>query len=254
MNPKPALRPRKKKPKGLFAFLRRSFFTGLLITVPGVLTLYLTWLGVNIVDGWMTALIPPRFHPQTYLPFSIPGMGLILAVALLIIIGAVGANVIVRVFMRMVENTVNRLPGVRGLYATIKQVVETIFSDRSESFQSVVMIEYPRKGLWVLGFATGEAAPEMCARVGKDLVNVFVPTTPNPTSGFLFFVPREDVIFSPVPTDVGVKLIFSAGITPTGEDEDYDGGDDHHDPTDHDGQARQAEDALKQIVAATRKP
>lgn len=197
---------------GIAARLRNYFFAGILVTAPIGLTIYLVWLFVGVVDGWVTPLIPARYNPATYLPFGVPGFGLIVAIVGLILIGALTSNLAGRLFLRMSDRLLARMPVVRGLYSAIKQLTETIFGSRSTAFRQVVLIEYPRRGIWGMAFITGVTEGEVQELTDTEVVNVFVPTTPNPTSGFLLFVPRRDVVILNMTVEEGIKMVISGGI------------------------------------------
>jgi uncharacterized membrane protein len=196
----------------LGARLRTYFLAGILITAPIGLTIYLAWLMISFVDDRVFSVLPPRYNPETYLPFSIPGIGLILAAVSLTVIGAITAGFVGRLFRRLSEAVLNRLPVVRSVYSAIKQIVETVFANQSAAFREVVLIEYPRRDAWSLGFITGTTQGEVKANLKRELVNVFVPTTPNPTSGFLLFVPTDDIIRLTMSVEDGIKLVISGGI------------------------------------------
>jgi uncharacterized membrane protein len=196
----------------LGARLRTYFLAGILITAPIGLTIYLAWLVISFIDERVFSVIPSRYNPETYLPFSIPGIGLILAAVALTLIGAITAGFLGRLFRRLSEAVLNRLPIIRSLYTAIKQIIETVFANQSAAFREVVLIEYPRRDAWSVGFITGSIRGEIRAHLRRDMVNVFVPTTPNPTSGFLLFVPEEDVIRLAMSVEDGIKLVISGGI------------------------------------------
>jgi uncharacterized membrane protein len=205
-----------KKPRAfqmsLAARLRTYFFAGVLITAPVSLTIYLAWLFITFVDEQVFSLLPPQYNPETYLRFSIPGIGLLLALVGLTLIGALTAGIIGRAVNQLLEGILNRLPVIRSLYAAIKQIMETVLANKSSAFRECVLIEYPRRGIWTLGFITGKTRGEVQERTAEEVINVFVPTTPNPTSGFLLFVPEKDVIRLRMPIEDGLKLVVSGGI------------------------------------------
>lgn len=196
----------------LGARLRTYFLAGILITAPIGLTIYLAWLVISFVDERVFSVIPTRYNPETYLPFSVPGIGLILAVFALIFIGAITAGFLGRLFRRLSEAILNRLPIIRSLYTAIKQIIETVFANQSAAFREVVLIEYPRRDAWSVGFITGSIQGEIKAHLPRPMVNVFIPTTPNPTSGFLLFVPEDEVIRLAMTVEDGIKLVISGGI------------------------------------------
>lgn len=196
----------------LGARLRTYFFAGVLITAPISLTIYLAWLFIRFVDERVFSVIPQEYNPETYLRFSIPGIGLLLALVFLTLIGALTAGILGRAINHLFEGILNRLPVIRSLYAAIKQIMETVLANKSAAFRECVLIEYPRKGIWTLGFITGTSKGEVQDKTAEEVINVFVPTTPNPTSGFLLFVPAQDVIRLKMPIEDGLKLVVSGGI------------------------------------------
>lgn len=207
-----------KKP-GALARLRTYFLTGIVITAPIGITIYLTYVFIDFVDANVTPLIPARYNPETYLPFGVPGLGLFVAVFVLILIGFLTANFLGRSFLHFGERIVSRMPVVRSVYTALKQIMETVLAQSSSSFREVVLIEYPRKGLWAIAFVTSEAKGEVAALSDNTIISVFLPTTPNPTSGFLLFVPKKDLRFLDMTVEEGVKLVISAGmIWPTHEE------------------------------------
>ncbi len=210
--PEEAQEPARESHTGIAARLRNYFIAGILVTAPIGLTVYLVWVFVGIVDGWVTPLIPPRYNPATYLPFGIPGFGLVVAIISLILIGALTSNLLGRLFLRLSDRLLARMPVVRGLYSAIKQLTETVFGTRSTAFRQVVLIEYPRRGIWGMAFITGVTEGEVQELTDTEVVNVFLPTTPNPTSGFLLFVPRRDVVVLNMTVEEGIKMVISGGI------------------------------------------
>ena len=200
----------------LGARLRTYFFAGILITAPVSLTIYLAWLFIRFVDEQVFSVIPQEYNPETYLPFSIPGIGLLLALVFLTLIGALTAGIIGRALNHLFEGILNRLPVIRSLYGAIKQIMETVLANKSSAFRECVLIEYPRRGMWTLGFITGttkgEVQEKTAGATAEEVINVFVPTTPNPTSGFLLFVPAQDIIRLKMPIEDGLKLVVSGGI------------------------------------------
>jgi len=200
-------------PKRSFAArLRGYFIAGVLVTAPITITAWLTIAIVNFVDSRVERLIPPSYNPEEYLPFSLPGVGFIVVVVFLFFVGMLTTNFLGRYFLKLGEAILDRLPVVRSLYGATKQIFETVFANQSEAFREVVMIEYPRKDMWVIGFLTGRSKGEVQEKTSENTVNVFVPTTPNPTSGFLLFVPEKDVIRMEMSVEEGIKLVVSAGI------------------------------------------
>ena len=199
----------------LTARLRRYFLTGLVICAPVAITLYLTWTLVQWVDGWVKPYIPPGYSPDAYLPFAVPGFGLLVALIGITLIGFLTASLIGRSVVGWGELLLSRMPVVRSIYSALKQIFETVFREDSDSFQSVAIVEYPRRGLWALAFVAtetlGEVQHHLDPKAGQTL-SVFLPTTPNPTSGFLLFVPVEDVVILDMSVEEAAKLVISAGL------------------------------------------
>jgi uncharacterized membrane protein len=198
--------------RGVFAKLRGYFFAGLLLTAPISLTIYLTWVIITFIDEKIKPLIPVVYHPEYYLPFHIPGFGLLIAIIALTLVGALMAGVFGRYFIHLSERILNKMPVVRSLYSAIKQIFETLLNNQSSAFRKVVMVEYPRKGIWSLGFITGVTKGEVQDLTEDEVVNVFIPTTPNPTSGYLLFVPSQDIYPLDMTVEEGIKMVVSAGI------------------------------------------
>jgi uncharacterized membrane protein len=193
--------------------LRGYLIAGVLVTAPITITIWLTIAIINFIDKNVKNLFIPQDYYGTWEQiFSIPGLGIIIALTFLIIVGMFTTNFLGRYFVRMGENILDRLPIIRSLYSATKQIFETVFANQSEAFREVVMIEYPRKNSWVIGFLTGRSKGEVQEKTSDDTVNIFVPTTPNPTSGFLLFVPEKDVIRMNMTVEEGIKLVVSAGI------------------------------------------
>lgn len=192
--------------------LRNSLITGLLVAGPIGLTFYLCLLIVNFVDRSVAALFPAAYNPNRYLPFHIPGLGLIVAVIGLTLIGAVAAGYLGRVFVRASERVLGRMPFIRGIYGAVKQIFETVLAKQSNTFREVVLIEFPRREMWTLGFITGRVGGEIQALSRDEMVSVLIPTTPNPTSGYLVFVPRRDVVPVSLSVEEGIKFVVSGGI------------------------------------------
>lgn len=203
---------RKNGRPGFIGRLRTWFLTGLLVTAPIVVSLYVTWIVIHSVDSTITPWIPAAYLPETYLPFRIPGTGLLIVLVALTVIGALTASLLGRYFLHLSDRILARMPVVRSIYGATKQVFETVLSSQGNAFRSVVLIEYPRKGIWTLGFITGGTIGEVEHYTDKDMVSVFVPTTPNPTSGFLLFLPREEVTELAMTVEEGIKMIVSTGL------------------------------------------
>lgn len=194
------------------ARLRGYFIAGVLITAPVSITLYLAWVVLDFIDTQVAHLIPEAYNPNTYLPFSVPGLGLVLMLVGLTFIGFIMTNVLGRLLMRAGEAIVRRMPILSGVYSALKQILETVLSDQTAAFQQVVLVEYPRERCWAMGFVSSVTAGEVQARTEEDMINVFIPTTPNPTSGFLLFVPKDQLVFLEMTVDEGLKMIISGGL------------------------------------------
>lgn len=197
------------------ARLRNYFLTGFIICAPLAITAYLVWTFIEWVDGWVKPYIPAVYNPDNYLPFSIPGFGLVVAFFLITLIGFLTANFIGRTVVGYGEHLLGRMPLVRNLYSGLKQIFQTVFSQQDTSFEKIGLLEYPRKGIWAVVFIATDTKGEVGDRLmnlGNDTISVFLPTTPNPTSGFLLFVPREDVIILDMSVEDGAKLVISAGL------------------------------------------
>ncbi|MBP7339943.1 DUF502 domain-containing protein [Niveispirillum sp.] len=218
-----------QKPRGLALFsglhltlaarLKAYLFTGILVTAPISITLYLAWLVVDGVDRLVDNLLPAAFHPDQLLPFTLPGLGLLLLLAFLILVGMVSAGMVGSLLVRLGEAIVGRMPVLRGIHTAIKQVFETVLAQKSDAFREVVLVEFPRKDAWSIAFVSGTTRGEV-ARVleqGGEMINVFVPTTPNPTSGYLIFVPRASVKPLSMSVEDGLKLVVSGGLVAPGE-------------------------------------
>ncbi|NQW10934.1 MAG: DUF502 domain-containing protein [Alphaproteobacteria bacterium] len=195
-----------------FSRIRTYFFAGILVTAPIGITLYLTWLIIDLIDSRVTPLIPARYNPETYLPFSVPGLGVVVAVIVLTLIGALTAGLVGRWMVKLSDRVMQRMPVVRNVHSALKQILETIMAQQSNAFRQVVMIEYPRRGIWAIGFITGDTLGEVQSMTEDEVVNVFLPTTPNPTSGFLLFVPREECRVLSMTVEEGIKMVVSGGI------------------------------------------
>jgi uncharacterized membrane protein len=206
--PKPARANR----MGFAVRLRTYFFAGILVTAPISITFYLAWLFITVVDDWVRPFIPPAYNPENYLRFSLPGIGLVVVLVGLTFIGAVTANFLGRFFLRLSERVLNRMPVIRSVYSAVKQIFETVLAQQSGAFREVVLIEYPRRGIWALGFITGTTQGEVQELTEDEMLNVFLPTTPNPTSGFLLFVPKSEVVRLAMSVEEGIKMVVSGGI------------------------------------------
>jgi uncharacterized membrane protein len=212
MTPSSRRKPAKLVPFSFGARLRAYFFAGILITAPISITVYLAWLFIDFMDRQVTPLLPARFNPETYLPFALPGLGLAVTLVGLTLIGALTAGFSGRLLMRMFEGVLARMPILPGIYGAIKQIIETVLHSQSTAFREAVIVEYPRQGIWAIGFITGVTKGEVQNLTEDEVINVFVPTTPNPTSGFLLFVPKQDIIHLTMSVEDALKMVVSGGI------------------------------------------
>lgn len=203
---------KRSKRHGLLLWLRNSFLTGIVVSAPIGATLWLVWGFLRWVDGRVVPLIPKEYNPETYLPVAVPGMGLLIAIVALTFLGAITANIFGRTLLGFGERLLDRVPLVSSIYGTVKQIVKTVLSQQERSFDKVVLIEYPRSGVYAVGFVSAPAQGEIAKALGEDVVGVFIPTAPNPTSGFLIYEKNENLIFLDMPVDAGAKLIISAGL------------------------------------------
>ena len=192
--------------------IRSWFLTGILVMTPLILTIYVAWAFITFVDNLVVPLVPFDYRPSNYLPFSIPGLGLIIVFIFTTFVGLLATGLFGRTLIRIWENILNRMPIVRSVYSAIKQILETVMATQSDAFRQAVLVQYPRKDIWAIGFVTGSTKGEVGKRVDKKMVNVFMPTTPNPTSGFLLFFPEEDLIFLNMSVEDALKLVVSGGM------------------------------------------
>ena len=198
--------------------LRNNFLTGIVVVAPFAITAYLTWFIISYVDErvlpQVLPLIPEAYRPENLLPFSVPGLGLVFVVLFIIAIGSLTKNFFGREILRIGERWVERMPVVRSIYNALKQIAETIFTQSQSSFEKACLVEYPRKGIWAVAFVSTATRGEVPAKAygGGEMMSVFLPTTPNPTSGFLLFVPKKDVIFLDMSVEDAAKLVISAGL------------------------------------------
>jgi uncharacterized membrane protein len=198
----------------LGARLRGYFLTGLIVVGPVAITLYVVWWFINLVDAWVKPLIPTTYLPETYLSFSVPGVGLIVGILGLMLVGALAAGLFGRTIVGYSEMMLDRMPVVRGVYRLIKQIFTTIFSNSGSSFKRVGLIEFPRRGLYAIVFLAGDPPLEVEEKIGggNPLITVFMPNGPNPTTGFIVFVPAKEVIPLDLAVEDAAKLVVSAGL------------------------------------------
>lgn len=190
---------------------RKNFLTGLVVIAPLYLTVWLIWSVVGLIDAKVATVVPAHYNLQTY--YDVPGYGLVVFVLFAALVGAIAKNLFAARLIRFGEGILDRLPIVRSVYNAIKQIAETVLVQSGTSFKKACLIEYPRKGLWAVAFVSTETRGEIRDRAGEtEMLSVFLPTTPNPTSGFLLFVPRADVIELDMSVEDAAKLIISAGL------------------------------------------
>ena len=202
----------KSPPISLRRHLRGYFLAGILVTAPIGITFYMAWVVIEWIDDKVTSILPRFYNPETYLPFGIPGLGLLIVCIVLILVGALTAGIVGRFWLRISEQLLGRMPVIRSVYGAIKPIFEAILSNQSDSFREVVLFEYPRRGSWAMGFITSKTKGEVQNSTEDEVVNVFVPTTPNPTSGYLLFIPRRKVVVLSMTVEDGIKMVVSGGI------------------------------------------
>ena len=228
--------PETPRRPGLFARLRANFLTGLVVIAPVGLTIWLIWSVVGWIDGFVLPLVPYNWQPDKLIQnwFGLPadlqinvrGIGVIIFLLFTIVIGWMAKGLLGRSLIRSAESLVERTPVVRSIYSGIKQISETVFAQSERSFEKACLIQYPRKGIWAIGFISTDTKGEVLERADTNspMVSVFVPTTPNPTSGFLLFFPKEDVVELDMTIEDAAKLVISAGLVyPNGKDDAEDG-------------------------------
>ncbi|HYQ07179.1 MAG TPA: DUF502 domain-containing protein [Xanthobacteraceae bacterium] len=202
-----------RSPPGIVSRIRTYFLTGLVVAGPVAVTLWLIWWFVTWVDGLVRPFIPGAYRPETYLPVRIPGLGLIIAFVALTLLGFLTANLIGRKLVDFGEGILSRMPIVRPIYRTAKQIFETLFSKSESSFRRVGLVEFPSPGMWSLVFLTQSPTEQIAGRLpASEYVSAFMPCTPNPTTGFFFYVPKGDVIELDITVEQAMTVIMSAGI------------------------------------------
>jgi uncharacterized membrane protein len=202
---------------GLIGRLRNYFLTGLVLVAPVYITVALTWWFINWVDDLVRPFFPIAYRPETYLPGKIPGLGLIVGFVALTLLGFLTANFVGRKLVEIGENILNRMPVVRPIYKSLKQIFETLFSKSGSSFRRVGLVEFPAPGMWSLVFLTQPPGAEIAARLpDTEHVSAFMPCTPNPTTGFFFYVPRRDIIDLDITVEAAMTLLMSAGVAQPG--------------------------------------
>ena len=197
-----------KKKKSITLLLRNYFITGVVVLIPIGFTLYLS----KVLIGLSSKILPENINPNSYLPYEIPGIEILISLIFITIVGGLSLSFLGKRILKLIDDLFKRIPFLRTIYSAIVQMTET-FSKKDNDKKSVVLIEYPRKGVWAVGFATKENTGEMAKKTNKKLINVFVPTTPNPTSGFLLMFPIDDVIYLDMTFEEASKFIVSAGTS-----------------------------------------
>lgn len=192
--------------------LRAYLFTGILVTAPVMITFFVAYKLIVFIDVAVNRVLPPQFKPDNFLPFTVPGLGIIILVVALTLIGMFAAGFLGKFFLRLGEWIVYKMPFISSVYSVLKQIFETFLSNKSNAFKQVVLLEYPRKGIWILGFVSTDTEGEVKEHLQTEMINVFIPTTPNPTSGFLIFVPKSDVVPLDMSVEDGIKFVISGGI------------------------------------------
>jgi uncharacterized membrane protein len=199
------------------ARIRNYFLTGLILVGPLYITISLTWWFINKVDDLVRPFIPAAYRPETYLPIEVPGTGLIIALTALTLLGFLTANFVGRKLVEFGENILNRMPVVRPVYKSLKQIFETLFAKTGSSFRRVALVEFPSPGMWSLVFLSQSASPDIAAKLpATEHVAAFMPCTPNPTTGFFFYVPRRDLIELDISVEAAMTLLMSAGMAQPG--------------------------------------
>jgi uncharacterized membrane protein len=218
----PPLIPPPPPPKpargGPMATLRTYFLTGIIVVAPLAITAYVVWSFVSFVDDLVTPLLPEIYNPRTYLPFDVPGVGVVVGAFALTVIGFLAANLLGRTLVHAGERVLARMPVVSSIYGALKQVFETLLGSRAQSFRQVALVEFPRRGAYSIAFVTAEGVSEVSRKLGEhDLLTLYVPTALNPTSGYMIFVPRRDAIMLDMTVEEGMKLVISGGVVQPGK-------------------------------------
>jgi uncharacterized membrane protein len=214
----PPVTPAPETPPGFMARVRNNFLTGLIVAGPVAITIYLTWWFVTWVDGFVRPFIPADYRPETYLPWRIPGSGLVIAFVALTLLGFLTRNLIGRTLVELGERLLGRMPVVRAIYRGLKQVFETLFSGNGSSFRKVGLVEFPSPGMWSIVLISQPPGDVVADRLPgqQEYISVFLPCAPNPTTGFFFYVPRASVIEIDMRAEDAATLIMSAGVVQPG--------------------------------------
>ena len=202
-----------KKQSHIIASFRNNFLTGLAVVLPVAVTIWAVWSFIGFVDARVLPFLPAKYNPLTYYDLDVRGLGLIVFLVFTTVIGSLTKGLFGRSLVRAAEAFVDRMPIVRSLYNGLKQIIETVVSQSSNSFEKACLVEYPRKGIWAVAFISTDSGGELLTKTGQEaMTSVFLPTTPNPTSGFLLFVPTQDVIELDMSVEEAAKLVISAGL------------------------------------------
>lgn len=214
----PANKESGKRKARFFRRVRGYFFAGILVTMPLAITFAVARWFILFVDSQIVPIIPAAWNPDTYLKevvgfgIGLPGLGVVILLITITLIGTLAAGFVGRYVVNLGENLLARMPVIRSVYGSVKQILETVLQQQSKAFRQAVLVEYPRRGIWAIGFITGETEGEVQNLTNEEVVNIFLPTTPNPTSGFLLFVPREDLVILDMGVEEAVKMVISGGI------------------------------------------
>ena len=192
--------------------LKTYLFTGILVIAPVAITFYVSIRLFLWLDSWVTKLIPAKYNPETYLPYGLPGLGILLLLLVLVLVGMLTANYVGRWLVGIGQRILGRVPVISGIYSTLKKVFETVMGNNTQAFRKAVLVEYPRKGMWTVAFMTAPVYVGFKKMLPKDIVTLYVPTTPNPTSGFMVYVPKKDIKELNISVEEAFKMILSMGI------------------------------------------
>ncbi len=210
--PPPAPAVRKTRLGAFLGWLRARFFAGMVIALPVIVTFWILRFLITEIDRRVVPLLPHALNPGEYLPFAVPGLGLIILVVFLTLLGVIATNLVGRIVVDAGNRLLSRVPVVNSVYSVFRQITDVVASNNSEQFEEVVLVEYPRKNCWSVGFITNPAKGEISSTLGQNYFSVFVPTTPNPTSGFVVFVHNDELRRLALTIEEGVKIILTAGI------------------------------------------
>ncbi|MCY4543034.1 MAG: DUF502 domain-containing protein [Rhodobacteraceae bacterium] len=211
---KPSSDQEQPRRPGLLSYLRTNFLAGLVVVAPISITIYIIWGAIGLIDSWVLPLVPDRYNPQTYLGVNVHGIGLVIFVVFTLTVGYLTRGFVGNWIVSKGEQIVARLPIVRTVYNALKQILETAFADREKLFQQACLVEYPRPGLWAIAFISSTAKGEISHKIPNDdkIVAIFIPTTPNPTSGFILFLPVSSLIMLDMSLESAGKVVISAGL------------------------------------------